>query len=159
MLSRSVALHALALLAAFGCALMMACSQGEPASPSGLPIMRVTLPDGTVIRAEVALNVLDQARGMMFREEVRPDAGMLFVFMEEAPRAFWMFRTKIPLDIIWMNNNREIVEISADTPPCEATERDGCPSFGGNYPSRYVLELGAGQAAAHRLSLGDRLSF
>ena len=121
--------------------------------------MQVTYPNGTTIRAEVAMNILDQARGLMFRDELPPEAGMLFVFLEEAERSFWMHRTKIPLDIIWMNADREIVEISADTPPCPGEVRDGCPSYGGNVPAQFVLEVAAGQAAAHGLKLGDRLRF
>jgi uncharacterized membrane protein (UPF0127 family) len=138
-----------------------ACSSpsndGSPSS--GLGTMQVIYPDNTTIRAEVALNVLDQARGLMFREELPEDAGMLFVFLEEAERSFWMFRTKIPLDIIWMNANHEIVEISANTPPCPESSRDNCPNYGGNAPAQYVLEIAAGQAAAHGLKIGDRLRF
>jgi len=121
--------------------------------------MPVTYPDGATIRAEVALNVLDQARGLMFRDELPPQAGMLFVFMDEAERSFWMYRTRIPLDILWLNANREIVEISANTPPCPESSRDACPSYGGNAPAQFVLEIAAGQAAAHGLKLGDRLRF
>lgn len=121
--------------------------------------MPVTYPDGTTIRAEMAINVLDQSRGLMFREELPPNAGMIFVFMDQAERSFWMYRTKIPLDIIWMNSKHEIVEISANTPPCPGAVRDDCPSYGGNTPSQYVLEIAAGQAAAHGLKIGDRLDF
>ena len=121
--------------------------------------MQVSFPDGATIRAEVAMNILDQARGLMFREELLPGAGMLFVFLEEGERSFWMHRTKIPLDIIWLNANREIVEISADTPPCPSETRDDCPNYGGHAPAQFVLEIAAGQAAAHGLKLGDRLQF
>jgi hypothetical protein len=121
--------------------------------------MQVTYPDGAIIRAEVAMNILDQARGLMFREELPPSAGMLFVFLEEGERSFWMHRTKIALDIIWMDANREIVEISADTPPCPSDMREACPNYGGNVPAQFVLEVAAGQAAAHGLKLGDRLRF
>ena len=107
----------------------------------------------------MAVNVIDQARGLMFRDELADDAGMLFIFMEMAERSFWMFRTRIPLDIIWLDNQRRIVEISANTPPCESEERSGCPSHGGAVPSQYVLEIAAGQAAAHGLRIGDRLRF
>jgi uncharacterized membrane protein (UPF0127 family) len=143
------------------CAVLLSCSRpaAETRPISGLGTMPVTYPNGTTIRAEVALNILDQARGLMFREELRPDAGMLFVFMEEAERSFWMYRTKIPLDILWMNANHEIVEISANTPPCPESSRDACPSYGGNAPAQFVLEIGAGQAAAHGLTVGDRLRF
>lgn len=152
--SRALSGALLACAAAFSCS---PASEGTPAS--GLGTMPVTYPDGTTIRAEVALNILDQARGLMFRTELPPSAGMLFVFMDEAERSFWMYRTKIPLDILWLNANHVIVEISADTPPCPGESRDDCPSFGGNTPAQFVLEIAAGQAAAHGLKVGDRLSF
>jgi uncharacterized membrane protein (UPF0127 family) len=143
------------------CAMALSCSSPaeESFAPSGLGTMQVTYPDGTTIRAEVALNIIDQARGLMFREELPPNAGMLFVFMEEAERSFWMYHTKIPLDILWMNANLEIVEISADTPPCTGERRDDCPSYGGNASAQFVLEIAAGQVAAHGLKIGDRLRF
>ncbi|MEX2300497.1 MAG: DUF192 domain-containing protein [Bryobacterales bacterium] len=150
------------LVAALACAAAFSCSPTASetgASPSGLSTMPVSYPDGTTIRAEVALNILDQARGLMFREDLPPDKGMLFVFMDEAERSFWMFRTKIPLDILWINANHQIVEISANTPPCPGERRDDCPSYGGNAYAQFVLEIAAGQAAAHNLKVGDRLNF
>ena len=145
---------------AFGATLSCTSPAQEDATPaSGLSTMPVTYPDGTAIRAEVALNILDQARGLMYRDVLPPDKGMLFVFMEEAERSFWMYHTKIPLDILWLNANHEIVEISANTPPCPADRRDDCPNYGGNAYAQFVLEIAAGQAAAHNLKLGDRLRF
>jgi uncharacterized protein len=143
------------------CGALFSCSgTGRESGPSsGLGTMPVAYPDGTKVRAEVALNVLDQSRGLMFREKLAPDAGMLFVFMQEAERKFWMYRTKIPLDIVWMNADHQIVEISADTPPCPGELHDDCPNFGGNAPAQFVLEIAAGQAAAHNLKIGDRLNF
>ena len=66
--------------------------------------------------------------------------------------------SKVPLDIIWMDRERRVVEVSADTPPClkEAAE---CPSYGGTAESYYVLEVAGGQAAALQLKLGDKLRF
>jgi uncharacterized membrane protein (UPF0127 family) len=153
---------AIGLVAALACAAAFSCSPTSTetgASPSGLSTMPVSYPDGTTIRAEVALNILDLARGLLFREQLTADKGMLFVFMEEAERSFWMFRTKIPLDILWINANHQIVEISANTPPCPGERRDDCPSYGGNAPAQFVLEIAAGQAAAHNLKVGDRLNF
>jgi uncharacterized membrane protein (UPF0127 family) len=119
----------------------------------------VIMPDGSKIRAELALNIDQQQRGLMFRDQLGPREGMLFVFMETNPRGFWMYQTRIPLDIIWLDENRRIVEISANTPPCPAESRSDCPSYGGSMPSRYVLELAAGQVAARGLALGDQLTF
>ena len=70
-----------------------------------------------------------------------------------------MFQCIVPLDIIWMDRNRRIVEISADTPPCTSTNPDNCPSYGGKFDARYVLELNGGDAARYGLKVGDILQF
>jgi uncharacterized membrane protein (UPF0127 family) len=95
----------------------------------------------------------------MFRRELAPDRGMIFHFADNQPRPFWMFQTLIPLDIIWMNEQAVIVEISADTPPCGSPDPNACPNYGGTVASRYVLELAAGQAASHHLTVGGRIRF
>ena len=154
-------------LAAIAAAVMLwsGCSGATVATsegPSGLdptkPTTTITLPDGTEVKAEVAMTVDAQAQGMMFRTNLRPGEGMLFPFQEMAPRAFWMFQTLIPLDIIWLDDNKRVVEISANSPPCRTAAAD-CPSYGGSAHSTYVLELAAGQAAAHGLTVGAQLEF
>ncbi len=145
--------------------LWSACSGGSATvgeGPSGLdpsnPSTTVTLPDGSQVKAELALSREAQAQGMMFRTNLRPGEGMLFPFQEMAPRSFWMFQTLIPLDIVWLDDNKRVVEISANSPPCRTVAQD-CPSYGGSAHSTYVLELAAGQAAAHQLTIGSQLEF
>jgi len=122
------------------------------------PTTTITLPDGAEITAELAISRDAQTQGMMFRTNLRPNEGMLFPFEEMAPRAFWMFQTQVSLDIIWLDDNKRIVEISANSPPCN-TVPDDCPTYGGSAHSTYVLELAAGQAAAHNLTVGSQLEF
>ena len=145
--------------------LWSACSGGStPAGdgPSGLDPSHssttITLPDGSQVKAELALTRDAQAQGMMFRPNLRPGEGMLFPFQEMAPRPFWMFQTLIPLDIVWLDDSKRVVEISANSPPCR-TAAESCPSYGGSAHSTYVLELAAGQAAAHQLTVGSQLKF
>ena len=95
----------------------------------------------------------------MFREYLPDDKGMLFVGLESLGRGFWMYQCLIPLDMLWLNGNHEIVEIEAEVPPCKDVDPRGCPAYGGKVASVYILELAAGQAAAHGLKVGDRLSF
>jgi uncharacterized membrane protein (UPF0127 family) len=98
-------------------------------------------------------------RGMMFRDSLAKDRGMLFVHPSDGNYAYWMYQCRIPLDIIWMNHDRRIVEISTDTPPCPSKAAHECPSFGGHEKARYVLELAGGGAALYGLHVGDSLSF
>jgi uncharacterized membrane protein (UPF0127 family) len=119
----------------------------------------ITLPNGARIRAEVAVHPTEMMRGMMFRESLARDRGMLFIHAEEAEYTYWMFQVKIPLDIIWMDRNHRIVEISASTPPCPSSKAPECPSFGGKKKSQFVLELAGGEAAKQGLKPGDMLAF
>ena len=152
---------ALALLAPLPWA---ACGEPPPAVPSRasvaqLPTTPVTLPDGTLIEAELAITAEEQARGLMFRSELAEDRGMLFIGSRAAPRSFWMYQCLIPLDIIWMDGSHRIVEIVREAPPCRSADPGACPSYGGTASSVYVLELAAGQADARGLGIGDRLDF
>ena len=124
-----------------------------------LPSSPVHLPNGTVIQAELAASFGERQRGLMNRTELAAGRGMLFEFEQAALHRFWMLGTLIPLDIIWLDPDRRIVFISADTPPCGSSNPGECPTFGGQQPSRFVLELAGGQAAANGLRLGDQLEW
>ena len=106
---------------------------------------------GTRYVVEIADDDAERARGLMFRDEMAAGAGMLFVHAQEAPQAYWMKNTKIPLDILYFDNQRRLVSQQRDVPPCSLG--DGCPPYPSAAPARYVLELNAGEAA--RLNLRD----
>ncbi|HEY3743666.1 MAG TPA: DUF192 domain-containing protein [Bryobacteraceae bacterium] len=120
----------------------------------------IKLPDGTVILAESMRTPQEMMRGMMFRDELKPDRGMLFSHGSPGRYPYWMYQVKIPLDIIWVGADRKIVEISANTPPCPAgLAASKCPRFGGSEDSLFVVELAGGVAAKHGLKVGDMLVF
>ena len=159
-LRRHLCSRVVALSTAAAVLLATGCSTGTRSSScSGALTIPVRLPDGAVIDAEPATTPQQQARGLMFRSELAPDRGMIFMFPDEGPRAFWMYNTLIPLDIIWMNADRRIVFISANTPPCPSPNQAACRNYGEGFAAQYVLELAAGQAAAHGLQVGDRPAF
>ena len=114
----------------------------------------VRFPNGRLIAAEIADTPDRWERGYMFRREVRDGEGMVFLFPEPAFRPFWMKNTLVPLDIIWLDEDRSILHIEASTPPCKA---DPCPSYGPLRKASIVLEVRAGTAAAGGLKAGDRL--
>lgn len=119
----------------------------------------VTLPNGKTILAEAVTNEIDMTRGMMFRDSLDPNRGMLFVHSSPGRYPYWMYQVKIPLDIIWMDPNRRVVEISANTPPCPSKSAKECPNFGGHENAMYVLELGGGQAAKNQVQVGSVINF
>ena len=145
--------RAILLVAVLG--LFAGCSR-KSASDEGL--LAVTLPDGRQIRAEVLTRQDDMMRGMMFRQSLAPDRGMLFVHSSAGRYSYWMFQCLIPLDIIWLDAAKRIVEISADTPPCKG-EAKSCPSYGGNHDALYVLEIAGGMARKYGLKTGDSVRF
>lgn len=144
------------LLVCAAAALLAGCS-GAP-DPHALETRTVTLPNGRKIRAEVKIKPFDMQRGMMFRDSLPRDQGMLFLHSQAGQYPYWMYNVRVPLDIIWMDAGRRIVEISADTPPCQKRASE-CPNYGGSVMSTYVLELAGGEAARQGLHLGDTLSF
>jgi uncharacterized membrane protein (UPF0127 family) len=93
----------------------------------------------------------------MERPALAPDAGMLFVFPEEAPRAFWMMHTLIPLDMLFVDGEGRIINIQENATPCQPPRR--CPSYHSAAPARYVLEIAGGRARALDIRAGDRLHF
>jgi len=109
---------------------------------------------GHRITIEFAEDEAAREYGLMNRTAMAADHGMLFVFENDEPRAFWMKNTKIPLDMIFIDKDRRIVSIKHDAPPC-VTAR--CPAFMSEGPVRYVLELNGGQAARLGLTAGDEL--
>jgi hypothetical protein len=139
------------VIAASGCG-------SKPPAAEDFGIRVVSLPGGQKIRAEVMIRQEDMERGMMFRDSLAPDRGMLFLHSNPGKYSYWMHNCLIPLDIIWMDSEHRIQEISANTPPCK-TEPDQCPQYGGNYESWYVLELASGMAARYGLKPGDTLDF
>ena len=110
---------------------------------------------GERFQVEVADDDAERARGLMFRDALPEDRGMLFIHDAEEPQAYWMKNTKIALDILYFDNGRKLVSQQRDVPPCSLG--DGCPSYPSNAPARYVLELNAGEAARLKLQDGAEL--
>ena len=124
-----------------------------------LNLTQVTFPNGVKINAETMRNEAELMRGLMFRESLAPNRGMLFIHPAENTFRYWMYQTKIPLDLIWMDHDRRIVEMSLDTPPCTSGSAKECANYGGKFKSKYVLEVKAGVARKNGLKTGDTLDF
>jgi uncharacterized membrane protein (UPF0127 family) len=119
---------------------------------------KVTLPDGAVIRAEVLRRQEDIMRGMMFRDSLAEDRGMLFIHGSPGKYKYYMYQVKIPLDIIWLDSRNTVVEMSENTPPC-TTKASECPLYGGNHDALIVLELAGGNARKHGIKPGATINF
>ncbi|HET8774073.1 MAG TPA: DUF192 domain-containing protein [Thermoanaerobaculia bacterium] len=148
---------------------VIGCSSPAPAPPPPAPETanrqpptattsgpRVIFTDGFVVGVEIAADNEMRAQGLMFRDHIDSGKGMLFVFPQDDVVSFWMKNTRIPLDMIWIDSGRRVVGIKENVPPCRIED---CPSYGPGVVARYVLEVGGGEAAKHRLKVGDSLQF
>ena len=123
------------------------CAGAAP--KSDLPTVRMKIGDRT-FTLEVAATPASRERGLMFRESMPDDHGMIFVFPDEAMRRFWMMNTKIPLDIIYINAARKIVAIK----PMKPHDLIGVTS---DEPAKYAIELNKDMARKIGVKVGDVL--
>ncbi|MGD1098134.1 MAG: DUF192 domain-containing protein, partial [Bryobacteraceae bacterium] len=113
--------------------LLAACGE-KPSTMEEVDSTEVTLPNGTKILAEAVEKKADMMRGMMFRNSLGANRGMLFIYAKEDRIPYWTFQVRIPLDIIWMDHQHRVVDLSLNTPPCLVRQSDSCPSYGGREP-------------------------
>lgn len=105
---------------------------------------------------ELAETQIELSQGLMNRESMPVNSGMLFIFEKEDDYSFWMKNTLIALDIIWIGENGGIVFIEKDAQPCRT---DLCESFSSNIPARYVLEINGGLSEELGILEGDEVKF
>jgi uncharacterized membrane protein (UPF0127 family) len=135
-------------------ALLLLASMALHAAPAAPAAMTVQL-HGQRFAIELATTDAARMQGLMNRTHLAADRGMLFVFAESAPQAFWMKNTLIPLDILYFDDARRLVSMQLNVPPCKA---DPCAVYPSNVPARYVLELAAGTARRLGVRDGDVLT-
>ena len=129
-----------------------------PRVPTRAANTLVMLPDGSTVHVELAKTEAERNFGLMERTSLPQGRGMLFIHDQPGHYGYWMYDCKIGLDIIWMDQNHRIIEMSPDTPPCKG-KSNTCPSYGGHETSVYVLELPVGSIKAHQLAVGQTVNF
>ena len=105
------------------------------------------------ISVEIADDSNEMEKGLMFRERLDENKGMLFVFGDNAARTFWMKNTLIPLDMIFIDDKNEIVDIKPAV-PCKA---EPCELYKSAKPAKYVLEVNEGFAEKNSIGVGDKI--
>ena len=100
---------------------------------------------------EIADTDAERAKGLMFRNSLAPDAGMLFDYHTEQETAFWMQNTLIPLDMIFIGADGVVKHFHVNAKPMDTTS---IPSQG---PVRFVLEIPGGRSKEIGLAIGDRI--
>jgi uncharacterized protein len=100
---------------------------------------------------ELARTPAEMERGLMYRDRLAPDHGMLFVYDDERAVSFWMKNTLIPLDLIFVDSSGRIIEIAERAVPLSTA------LISSNGPVRAVLEVNGGTADRLSIAIGDRL--
>jgi len=155
----------LQVLIPIGIAALIVGVAGIATLPAEVKLEQVEFPRGTIMVGDKILEVQiadtepRHVRGLMFQNELPFDQGMLFVFDEPGPKSMWMLNMQFPLDIIWFDENGDVVTISKDVPPCMtpaeimACESDGATS--GN--AKYALEVTAGFVDKFKIDKNSKL--
>jgi hypothetical protein len=118
----------------------------------------VSTKDTVRLRALLAMTAEQKTMGLMERRHLPDETGMLFVYDSTQPpdAGFWMFRTRIPLDIAFLDSTGAVRTILAMV-PCTAVLAQGCSTYAPNVAYRYALEVNKGYFARHGLTTGSRL--
>lgn len=118
----------------------------------------VTDADTLALDIEIASSPRQRARGLMQRESLGEDAGMVFLFTEEQPAegTFYMYNTLIPLSIAFMDADGRIGSIR-DMEPCDSPYAQWCHQYAAGVPFHAALEVNKGYFEAHGVELGDRV--
>ncbi|NOZ31827.1 MAG: DUF192 domain-containing protein [Alphaproteobacteria bacterium] len=132
-----------------GAVTLSACA-GQPAADQNVLTIKSAAGE-FVFNIEIAEDNQSRNRGLMFRTELAPDAGMLFDFFDEAPRSFWMQNTVISLDLLFIKANGTIVRVHPDAVPRDLT------SIPSGEPVRFVFEIPGGRAAELGIVAGDTI--
>jgi uncharacterized membrane protein (UPF0127 family) len=146
-----------ALVAACLAAGLAGCA-GETATPSqALTTGTVEIETGSgvvTLRVEVADTPEERRVGLMFRDELAADAGMLFLYDAPASGGLWMRDTTIPLSAAFFDASGRIIAL-VDMPPCTA---DPCPRYAPDTPYSGALEVNLGAFDAWGVAVGDRVT-
>lgn len=143
--------------------LAVSCASSAPARPTetppaGLPVIDLSYPGGT-LRVEVASTAEQRAAGLSNRDTLAADAGMLFDLQQTRRASFWMKDTRIPLDMVWIREDRTVSSVTAAVQPEPGVADADLRMYPSQEPVRYVLELNGGAAARLGITPGDVLEF
>lgn len=160
-MSRRAPAGGLRLLLPLAGLLFSGCLAAVPDSTS-LPVEQACLlspTQGTPITIEIARSSGERSRGLMERQTLAPDAGMLFVYDSErkADHGFWMYQTLIPLDIAYLGRDGTIRAIRQMS-PCPSDQGRDCPTYEAGVPFYLALEMNQGYFESRGIDVGHRLS-
>jgi len=119
----------------------------------GAPAVVLAPPAGPEVRVriEIARTDDERRRGLMYRRHLEPGTGMLFIFERPEPQKFWMKNTFIPLDMIFIDEQRRVIAIEENAEPLTLDPR------GPDTPALYVLEVPGGWSRTAKIAPGTKV--
>lgn len=117
--------------------------------------VRIKFENKRVINAEIASTQKEKALGLMHRQSMNEDEGMLFVFDYASNYSFWTKNMNFAIDIIWIGADFRIVDITEDAEPCKSIEK--CKSYMPAKKAKYVIEVVSGFADKNNLTIGQKI--
>ena len=131
-------------------------------APTDTPLPNAPLVyiDDTVYLVDLAVTPEERTQGLSGQPSMDVNRGMLFVYEADGPRTFWMPDMHFPLDMVWIRADCTVAGVTADVPnPPLDTPRDQLELYPSAGMVRFILELNAGQAAAHGIEAGGAVQF
>lgn len=135
------------------CLAFASCGAGNGVET--IPV-KIVAPDGTLrsrFQAEIADDPAERSQGLMYRQELGKDKGMIFIFPQDSAGPFWMKNTLIPLDMVFIGVDKKIVSVYERATPQTTTPREPAG------PYRYVLEIEGGRGDELGIRAGDSVEF
>ncbi len=130
--------------------------RGVTPSDNGYGQVNVTVKDVKLV-ADIAATSDQRSKGLSVKDTLNENEGMLFVFSAEREHSFWMKNMKVPIDIIWLDNEQKVVHVEHSLDPC--IPASFCPTYQPDGNSLYVLETVAGFAQKYNVTDNTYVDF
>ncbi len=129
------------------------------AAPTRAAKRKITfMPSGVSVSAEETETPAERSKGLMYRTSMGELEAMLFSFEESARQAFWMYHTRIPLTVIFLDEAFRIVDMQ-NMAPCPGEDPGACPVYTSRVNARHAIEVNQGFVKKYRIKFGDYVTF
>ncbi len=119
-------------------------------------VIDLKAPSGKTFHTELMVSDADRQMGLMFRPSLAADGALLFVFERPDFHGIWMKNCKFPIDIVWLDEQKKVIDVAEAVPPCRT---EPCTVYSPMRKAAYVVEMNAKQARQEKMVVGAALAF